>query len=630
MPLFWSGHLQLAAALLILLGTQAANWLFGASPGETWQGTLIAQHCLLAGGLWLAGMYAYLYSDIVVRRVGVYTMLAAVCMIMAEVSVVYEFINQEGLIAVLALTAMAATVLQSKVASKNQKLSRAVPPLAMALSALPVLIGLGLFIRATSPMVSEIAGAYQIGWWFVISMLAVAAANRVSAYATRHSAPAWSGAYFFVSAAALIVAAAGLLRTLGVIAWHAQAPWLMLIPLAYMAASRLWRGHTPAQPLYWVAQASTAVIMFHVMAAAATSLETFELMFRPIRQQPQNLVLGLVFVEAAVFYTLGMIFRRRSANVYLAAAAACGAMWQLLGYWGMPGPYYTMLYAALGIALLAVSRAMGVGAVTVYQSTGGTGLAVRGKGLAAFQTGNAIVCIALLAGFLQSLMQLAAPDEITWRSIFALALSIAAAVAALLLVPSGAWRRTYVTATVGLGGLMCLSLNLHIDLSGWQKLEIFSVAVGLLLITIGYVGRFRETHGDENEMVSVGLWLGSLMASVPLVVAVMCHWAAHKPSTIDEMALLTVTVLMVLTGYAWQVKSTTFLGGVSLVLYLFVFVVSLSLGLERQWVIGVYLTVGGGLIFALGIGLSMYRERLLQIPERISNRQGVFRVLNWR
>jgi hypothetical protein len=87
---------------------------------------------------------------------------------------------------------------------------------------------------------------------------------------------------------------------------------------------------------------------------------------------------------------------------------------------------------------------------------------------------------------------------------------------------------------------------------------------------------------------------------------------------------------MVLTGYAWQVKSTTFLGGVSLVLYLFVFVVSLSLGLERQWVIGVYLTVGGGLIFALGIGLSMYRERLLQIPERISNRQGVFRVLNWR
>ncbi len=629
MPLFWSGHVQLAAALLLLLGTQAVNWLFGDSLRETWQFTLIAQQYFVAGGLWLAGMYAYLYSDIVVRRVGIYTMLAAFCMIMAEVTVVYEFINQEGLIAVLALTAMAATVLQSKVATKNQKLSRAVPPLAMALSALPVLIGLGLFVRATSPLASEIAGAYSVGWAFVISMLVVTVANRVSAYATRHSSPAWSGAYFFVSAAALMVAAAGLLRVVGVVTWHAQAPWLMLIPLAYMVASRLWRGHTPARPLYWVAQASTAVILLHVMAATATSLETFRLMFDPIQREMQNLLLGLVFVEATIFYTLGMVFRRRSANVYLAAAAACGAMWQLVGYWGLPGPYYTMMYAALGIGLLAISRQLGIGAVTVYRNTGGEGLAIRGKGLAAFQTGNAIVWVALLAGFLQSLVRLPTRD-VSWESITALALTIAASVAAMALTPRGAWRRMYVTAAIALSGVMCLSINIQIDINAWQKLEIFSVVLGILLITVSYVGRFREADGEDNEMVSVGLWLGSLMASVPLVVAVMYHWSERDPSVIDELSLLTVTILMVLTGYVWQVKSTISLGGISLVLYLFVYVVSLSLGMRTQWIVGVYLTIGGGLIFALGIGLSVYRERLLQIPERISNRQGVFRVLNWR
>ena len=635
MPLFWTGHAQLAASLLILLGTQAANWFF-ASPLEeiwqqTWQATPIVQDYLLAGGLWLAGMYAYLYSDIVVRRVGVYTMLAAVCMIMAEVTVVYEKIDQEGLIVVLALTAMAATVLQSKIATKNQKLSRAVPPLAMALSALPILIGLGLFIRATSTLVAEIAGEdYTIGPWFVISMLVVAVANRVSAYATRHSAPAWSGVYFFASAAALMVTAAGLLQTLGVDAWHNQAPWLMLIPLAYMVASRLWRGHSPAQPLYWVAQASTAVILFFVAAAAASSLELFELVFQP-KQEMQNLLLGLVFVEATVFYTLGMVFRRRSANVYMAAAAACGAMWQLLGYWAVPGPYYTMMYAVLGIGLLAVSRAMGVSTVTVYLSTGGEGLAVRGKGLAPFQTGNAIVLIALLAGFLQGLMLLlATPDTIDWGSIVALTLTIVAAVAAAVMVPRGAWRRLYVTATVALGGLLCLSLYRHIDISPWQKLEIFSVVVGVLLISISYVGRFRETDGEENEMVSMGLWLGSLMAAIPLVVAVICHWDGGDWFLIDQIALLTVTVLMVLTGYSWQVKSTTFLGGMALVFDLLVLVVSLSQGLDEQWIVGVYLTVGGGLIFALGVGLSMYREKLLELPERISNREGVFRILNWR
>jgi len=35
-------------------------------------------------------------------------------------------------------------------------------------------------------------------------------------------------------------------------------------------------------------------------------------------------------------------------------------------------------------------------------------------------------------------------------------------------------------------------------------------------------------------------------------------------------------------------------------------------------------------LFALGIMLSMYREKLLQLPERIAKREGVFRMLNWR
>ena len=50
----------------------------------------------------------------------------------------------------------------------------------------------------------------------------------------------------------------------------------------------------------------------------------------------------------------------------------------------------------------------------------------------------------------------------------------------------------------------------------------------------------------------------------------------------------------------------------------------------RQWAVGVYLAAGGLLIFAIGILLSMYREYLLSIPERITRREGLFRVLDWR
>src|SRR5581483_5166192 len=78
LPVFWSGHVQLAAALLILLGSQllAVVVALPARPslfdGWTWTGNWLTQNYLLAGAIWLLGAYAYFYSDLVVRRIGIY------------------------------------------------------------------------------------------------------------------------------------------------------------------------------------------------------------------------------------------------------------------------------------------------------------------------------------------------------------------------------------------------------------------------------------------------------------------------------------------------------------------------------------------------------------------------------
>jgi len=85
---------------------------------------------------------------------------------------------------------------------------------------------------------------------------------------------------------------------------------------------------------------------------------------------------------------------------------------------------------------------------------------------------------------------------------------------------------------------------------------------------------------------------------------------------------------MLVTGYSWQIKSTTFFGGISLTSYLIIVVV--SLGWQQQVAAGVYLAVGGAVLFGLGIALSVYREKLLKLPQRIAEREGVFRVLDWR
>ena len=42
------------------------------------------------------------------------------------------------------------------------------------------------------------------------------------------------------------------------------------------------------------------------------------------------------------------------------------------------------------------------------------------------------------------------------------------------------------------------------------------------------------------------------------------------------------------------------------------------------------ITIGGGAIFGSGLVLAFYRDRLLALPDRIKQREGLFRVLNWR
>ncbi len=660
MPLFWSGHVQLAASLVVLVAFQILGWLYDLTPlkdslGAPWAQRLleqyIVQYSFLAGAMWVAGTYAYLYSDIVVRRVGVYTFLAAFCFLLAEVTFIdLSRFDAEWLIAVLALTALAATLVQAFLAAPNEKVNRAVPPLAMALGCLPIFLGIALHFRASSELAGHWSwGQRPTGWLFVAVMVLVAGCNRVSAYLCRHTAPKWSAVYFFGSAAAALVAVAGLLRVppFGLETWIQQAPWLMLLPIAYLVAARLWRGHSPERPLGWVAQAATAVILIGVLVASLHH-ETLRAFVHPSAKvqiaahvaQPGQQVLfnptliwGLVFAEAAVFYALAAIFRRRSVNLYFATAAACGALWQLLGFWNVPPVYHTMLFAVLGVALLAVCRVMGIEQIAVYRPTGGQALATRGKGLAALQAGNAVVSITLLAAFLQGISEIASPTDPDqwWPRVTALLLTTLASAAAIGLAPRGAWRRWYSTATIAIAALAFLMISLKSPLTGAQKLEVFCAVTGVLLIAASYVGHFREEENRENEMVTWGLFLGSVLATAPLLIAVVhSHFfttmAISRIELIFELAVITITIAMLVTGFSWQIRSTTFFGGSAFGLYLLILLADLG----RHQAVGVFMAIAGGVVFLLGIVLSVYRERLLALPEQIAKREGIFKVLEWR
>ena len=266
---FWSGQALLAAGLLLLLGAQiAGDWLYEpffkrfylAWPADP-PAVVMGSGRILALILVLAAIYAYAYSDLIVRRVGVYIYLAVFAFLWAEVLIIQLLpvpMTTEVVIIALALTALAAN-LAAPTASRWQQsheagagansglslqpLQRAGLPLGLALSTLPVLLGIVLHLRATYvgwPLPD--GSPYTIGWRYVAAMLITAIACRIGAKLYRHSIPWLSTTYIFGTAAATLVGAAGLLSVCEIKTWDKMGPVLMVIPILYVIAARLYRG----------------------------------------------------------------------------------------------------------------------------------------------------------------------------------------------------------------------------------------------------------------------------------------------------------------------------------------------------------------------------------------------------
>jgi hypothetical protein len=287
---------------------------------------------------------------------------------------------------------------------------------------------------------------------------------------------------------------------------------------------------------------------------------------------------------------------------------------------------YPLLYALLGLALLAGARLLGVEPVSIDTRHAQT-TELRGRGAALLRNGNAVLTLALLAAFWQGLSRLAISAS-HWNNLTVLALTTGVNLLAIAVMPASSWRRFYSATSVALASITFLTLSSLIQTSGWQKLELVGLTIGIALLAAGNIGRFRET-GPADESVTASLWLGSLFATVPLVTAVLYHrFARGSVSLPDEMGLLTVTVAMLVTGYCWQVKSTTLLGGAGLTLYLILLIASVAY--QPQVAVGVYLAVGGALLFSTGVVLSIYRDKLLALPARFASHQGIFSIIDWR
>jgi hypothetical protein len=611
---FRAGHAVLAAGLLLVLGaTIAGDWLYRPLFARVYRhfnavpSPIVGELRWLALLLVLAGTYAYVYSDLVVRRVGYYVHIAAATLPWALVlclELLHIAFQLDALIAVLALTALAVNAVQGWVSRENPY-TRAFPILGVLLPLLAVLLGLLVYLRALSHDLKSVWDQEPPGWSYVGAMLITVVSCRLAAHWYREKQPALATLHLFAAGAATLVGATALLAALGLNTWQQHAPLLMLVPIAYLVASRLWRDRPEAAPLLWVSHAAAGVLL---VSGLASAVEGFAL----VRRQTLNLTLALFFAEAATFYALATVFRRRAWTIHLGAAMACAALWQLLNDWDVAAEAYTLTFALVGLALLGVYRF--------------ARLRSRLAADAAFQGGNALMALSFGAAVLLGLARFG-EHQVHWSTVGLFAVLTGTSLLALALVRRRAWRRWYLIATVGQAGLTFLGLTILSVLTPAQKMEVFCVSVGLLLLVVGHVGWYRERE-RENDLVSVSLVFGSLLFGLPLAIATLIDRSRDDFIWANEVGFLAAGVLLVTSGFLLRLRATTLIGGGLTVLYFVTLLIRIPW--SRLNTLAIFITVGGGTLFGLGLLLSVYRDRLLKLPERIKQRQGIFRVLSWR
>jgi hypothetical protein len=614
---FWSGHALLAGGLLLVLGAEiAGDWLYQPVFESFYKQLQAVPSPIVRDLRWLAlvlvvaGTYAYIYSDLVVRRVGVYVHIAAATLLWSLVlglQLLHVPLGTDALIAVLAVVALAVNGSRATL-FRDSPYARAFPVLGVLLPLLAVALGLQVYFRALS---LDLKGVWQVAapaWTYVGAMLLTAVSCRFGAYLYRNKQPRLAAVYFFATAAATLVAATALLAALGLHTWQEHAPWLMLLPIVYLIAARLYRGRTEEQPMLWVSHAATAVML---VSSLATALEGFAL----VQQRPLNLALALFCAEAAFFYALATAFYRQAWTIHLSAAMACGAVWQILTFLGVAAEFYTLAFALVGLGLLVV-----------YRFAVPERFSARLLADASFQSANTLLSLSFLAAFFLGLSRLAT-EQVHWSLVGLLVALTVIGLLALALVRDVAWRRWYVVTTIGQAALCFLCMTVLSELSFWQKLEVFSVSVGLLLLVAGHVGWYREQE-RHNDLVSVSLLLGSLLVGVPLAVATLIDRSQDNFNGLNELGFLAAAVLLLTTGFLFQLKATTLNGAALTALYFVTLLIYVPW--SRLNTVAIFITVGGGTLFGLGLLLSVYRDRLLTLPERIQQRRGVFRVLSWR
>lgn len=618
MAFFWSGHLQLASGLLLILIAQVAgDWLY-----DIWFRQLYVRWQAIPSPVcgeqrWLAlmlvglGTWGWIYSDLFVHRRGAFLQMAAFGFIWMEFLVIQILGLQASTDLIIAVLSVTSLLTHLAIASLNHmsRSSASLPWIGLVMGLLPTCIGTVIFVNHFS-LNLQTEGFPRLT--FIGAMLLSAVACRTGAHFSRQHPPRILESWFFGTAGATLISVIAMLAYGGLHQWNQQAPLVMLVPLAWLAASKHYGVQPQSNSLYHISHAGCAALIVPSLASllavflgSSPSLSDF-------------LLLSIFSAEVAIFYGITATMKRERFFAHLSTAAWCVSIGLLLYWFGLSARTFIIGFATFGLMMLALCRL--------------SDLKVIPAGIKPILAPSAhgILIIALTSAFFnvmfdvlsENIAQLPAATMIMF-SFSMLLIGTAASV----ITSTDGLRRCYAVIASGQGLLAMLLLYRLIDLSFWQKVEVISVITGVLLLAVGHFAWYRE-QDEESDLASSALLFGSILTVAPLAIATLIDRNVGDFLILNELGFLFASITLLALGILFRLRSTTVLGALATAVYF------VSLALFVPWgqisTVAIAIMTGGTVIFGTGLILAFFRDRLLTLPDRMRKHEGLFRVLGWR
>ncbi len=574
---FRAGHIVLGCGLLLLLGGQLTSIYYDSLFSESWRPFSAPEIARLthlkwvACGLTVLAAYAHGYSRWILGRSFFHAVLSIACMLWSGwivLDILGVQLTATLAILVLAISATAGYLLvalgmvgsfhdRKELGAEAEKVS-SLPALVLGLAqtanALAVAWSVGLLLAVFTP--TSILGDYPLSWLYVLATAATTVACGVGSWAHHRrseaaSVIAWT--YGFTLMRLITVFSA--LYLLQVQSWEAILPLLIAVPLALsLAASR-------TNDIFWrnaLKECCLAEGALLLLASLWPAVQSSAVTISGWPWAPMGL--ALFFMEAGVLFAVGGP-KNRHGNVALMTVSFCGAMWQVLLIVGVASYTPWIALASAGLIIIMVQRftKSGVGAAASDpQADSAAAFALAGS-----PAGHLCVTISLVASVLMAVNQWFASSS-TWAMLGLLVFQLATSSIAAMASSHSSWRQAHWVQSmfaVAASALLCYSM-LRLDFL--DVAELFTFVVGALLLTAGLQARLRDPRA-ENDSGIVELTLGSMLASGPMVVALLAHrflgygdgvaWVvAH------EGGVLAVGLLLLCMGAGLRVKSTTLCG----------------------------------------------------------------------